>query len=74
MASVAFTREAIQICTEAQLFAISEMSTNSSFILIDVHAAGPFDLPSGYLTFRADYKDATGSIYGGVSPEGDIST
>jgi hypothetical protein len=34
---------------------------------------GTFDLPRGYITVRLFYKDGT-SIYGGISPEGQVST
>jgi hypothetical protein len=64
------SKEAIEICTEDQLEAICRLMADKH--TITVHKAG-FDLPDGYLTFILKYESGS-TIYGGISPEGDVST
>ena len=75
MSAVAFTSGAIKICTAPQLQAIKRIAVKPAIELVDVHVGG-FDLPEGYLTFRIDYpnRGIYSTIYGGISPEGDVST
>lgn len=35
---------------------------------------GMFDLPEGYLSFRQDYASGNGTVYGGIGPDGSVST
>lgn len=69
---VLLTKEACEICTEEQLRALFVMANSGTRKHIHVMRGG-FDLPDGYLAFRADYRDS-GSIYGGIAPNGDVST
>lgn len=72
MTDVVFTAEACKACTWAQLNAISYMADSEYKSKIQVTKGG-FDLPTGYLAFRTDYLDGS-SIYGGIAPNGDVST
>lgn len=46
---------------------------NKTLEKIHVHTGG-FDLPQGFLTFVQQFAAPAGNIYGGISPNGDIST
>lgn len=70
--TVLFAATAIEHCTVEQFEALKHMADSSVRKGIHVMKGG-FDLPDGYLTFRYDYKDG-GSIYGGIAPNGDVST
>ena len=73
--TVEITPEALKTVTDEQLTAIARLIGADSVAHIVV-AAGGFDLPSGYLSFRYDFKDPGNgsSIYGGIGPDGAVST
>jgi hypothetical protein len=76
MASIHFTREALKALTLRQHQTLLRLAENESYALVDVYASNPFDLPAGYLAVRMDYteKVGSGSVYGGISKDGDLST
>jgi len=41
--------------------------------LTKIHVTTAFDLPSGYIAFNQFFGDGR-NIYGGISPEGEVST
>jgi hypothetical protein len=63
------TPQACAIATEPQMLKLASLLEKAD--KIGVSAAG-LDLPTGYLFVRIDYP--AGPIYGGISPEGDLST
>jgi len=65
------TKSACEICTTKQLRELAHMHGDRP-ILIFVQKAG-FELPNGYLSFRLKY-DPNNSIYGGIAPDGSVST
>ena len=66
-------KEALEILTGEQAKSIARMCTDKTQAL--TIQKGGFDLPDGYVTFLRVYDPRFGgSIYGGISPEGDVST
>ena len=63
--------EAAEMITEPQIRAAAKL-TGGGKNLVEVFA-GTFDLPQGYVTFWQNYESG-GRIYGGISPEGEVST
>lgn len=73
---ITFTWEAMATMTAGQLDYFKSVTARilggaTRITKINVTKAG-FDLPDGYLTVNIVY--ATGGIYGGLSPQGDLST
>jgi len=66
-----FTKEALGLMTESQRDTIRNMCDGDAIDNIDASVA--FDLPTGYLALWLRYKTGN-NIYGGLSPEGDLST
>ena len=64
------TKNALDSATPDQLEAIWHIMLKFPKLTVGV---GGFDLPSGYLTFIEEYSDGT-MVYGGISPEGQVST
>lgn len=76
MKTAEFSPEAVAAATTDQAAAILRILRNANVTNINVVKAG-FDLPEGYLGFRYDYDSGfapAGSIYGGIAPNGDVST
>lgn len=67
---IRFTLVAFDACTIGQKAAIRRLAENAEV----VEVMQDFSLPAGYLAFRQKYNSETKSIYGGISPEGDVST
>lgn len=72
MTTILFSQTALDMVTPEQLESIRYMArpeTNT----VHIHCtAGALGLPSDYITFRREFKD--NSIYGGIAPNGDVST
>ena len=66
------TKEAMTVMTIAQRDALVRLA-NDAVDHIGVQKGG-FDLPEGYLAFRQKYADHSSPIYGGIAPNGDVST
>lgn len=65
------TSQALEIMTIPQRDALIRLA-NERVQNVSVQRGG-FDLPEMYLAFRQDYKEGT-PIFGGISPNGDVST
>lgn len=65
------TREAMAAMTVEQRDALVRIA-NDRVKSVGVQKGG-LDLPDGYLAFRQDYPTGT-PIYGGIAPNGDVST
>jgi hypothetical protein len=72
MPNVRFTELALESLTREQKEALVVLVRGLKVRGIDVQAGG-FDLPDGYVAFRVDYVDGQ-PMYGGISPEGEVST
>jgi hypothetical protein len=73
MAAIVITRQAIDIITREQCDALVRLSESDKLDKVVVSTGSTLDLPDGYLAFRQDWK--TGQpIYGGIAPNGDVST
>jgi hypothetical protein len=75
MPNVRFTTQALESTTLAQrdaLVRLCRQNETDTIRGIDVQLGG-FDLPDGYLAFRCDYINGQ-PMYGGISPEGEVST
>jgi hypothetical protein len=73
MSPIVITREAIDIITRDQCEALVRLSESDKLEKLVVTTGSTLDLPDGYLSFRQDWK--TGQpIYGGIAPNGDVST
>lgn len=68
-----FTRQALEAVTAEQTFAIAHIMESPRCKVVDVQLGG-FELPEGYLGIRIDYEGGTTPIYGGVAPDGSVST
>ena len=72
---IRFTREALKVVTPKQIEALNFLCREVSGTLCIQVSVGGFDLPDGYLSLRRIYRDPMlDTIYGGISPEGDVST
>lgn len=69
--SLTLTPEAMEAMTFAQKFALLRLH-NQRVADIRVQKGG-FDLPNGYLAFGQRYLEGA-IIYGGIAPNGDVST
>jgi len=72
MPNIRFTVQALECLTTKQAEALARLARGVEVRGIDVQFGG-FDLPNGYVGFRVDYVDGQ-PMYGGVSPEGEVST
>lgn len=72
MKTANFTVEALDAATDEQIDAVARLLRGDSSAAMDVHEGG-FGLPNGYLAFRLDYEGG-GSMYGGIDPDGSVST
>jgi hypothetical protein len=74
MITINFTHEALAAMTPDQHKALIWISKNESNrkdrIIVQ---KGGFDLPEGYLAFATHFHEEN-SIYGGIAPNGDVST
>lgn len=72
MADVTFTENAINAATHEQIEAIKGLISNEH----DVHVtkSAPWDLPEGYLAFRSTHLRSNSVVYGGIAPDGQVST
>lgn len=68
---IVFTTESLKTMTDQQRDAICYLAGPHS-TLVDVKQ-GTSDLPAGYLTFWVTYNNGN-KVYGGISPEGSVST
>lgn len=68
---IEITREALEIMTPEQKAAILYLTRDEA--RVEVTKLSPFDLPEGWLTFVQRYA-AGGSVYGGIAPDGAVST
>lgn len=60
--------------TDAQAAAIIRLARSEGCTNV-LLGPGGFDLPAGYITFRQTYRYGDGgSIYGGIAPDGAVST
>ena len=64
------TKNALDNATPDQLEAIWHLLLRFPEIVV---RKASFDLPDGYLTFIKTYSNGT-KVYGGISPEGQVST
>lgn len=69
--ALTITKDALDAMTAAQKEAVLRLY-NDRVKEVAV-SKGLFDLPDGYLTFAQHYE-GSGSIYGGIAPNGDVST
>ena len=72
MSKIAFTKEAFNAMSLGQLDACKRLVDNDAVEQITVQNGG-LGLPEGYLAFIQVYT-SEGTIYGGISPQGDVST
>lgn len=68
-----FTYEALHTMTRQQCVELDRIGYVNDNVIFVVVQRGGFDLPADYLTVRIEYRDGS-SIYGGISPEGVLST
>jgi hypothetical protein len=68
---IEMTRDALEIMTPEQQQSILRLSDEQHLVVV---GRGMFDLPQGYLSFRSEYLPAGSSIYGGIAPDGQVST
>jgi hypothetical protein len=69
LAGIEFQAEDVPI-TSDQLKSLKDLAKRWSRVLV---GHGTFDLPEGYITVQLYYASGL-RIYGGISPEGDVST
>jgi hypothetical protein len=69
VADVEFTTRALERVTPEQIEAIKRLTYGNHKVELGV----TFDLPEGYLFFVQSHLNGR-QIYGGISPEGDVST
>lgn len=70
---IRFTQPALEAATRLQNVALAELAKAETVTNVDV-VKGALDLPEGYLAFRVDYNGNSSSMYGGVAPDGAVST
>ena len=70
MLKVHFTKEALGLMTREQRDKIRDLA--ETWFSIEVSVA--FDLPTGYLAVWLRDTTASNNIYGGIDPEGNMST
>lgn len=75
MKTANLTHEALSTVTPEQIRALIRLLNTEHTAQMTVTKGG-FDLPDGYLAFRLDYADPGNgtSIFGGIDPEGSVST
>lgn len=67
------TKEAFAIMTEPQAKAVARLMEPNALDRLVVQA-GFMELPDGYLGFVQFFDDDSQPIYGGIAPNGDVST
>jgi hypothetical protein len=70
---VKMTQEAFNTMTTAQKKSIDVLLNNPKLENVVVQKGG-FDLPNNYLCFTMHWTDHGQPIYGGISPQGQVST
>lgn len=74
MVEITFNERSLAQMTAEQHKAIMQMNERFGKTLLRLRImVGGFDLPQGYLTFIQEFEEKR-MIYGGISPEGSIST
>jgi hypothetical protein len=63
---------ALKNMSSEQLSAIKGLVCNKHKVHITL--SNPFDLPEGYLAFRSEHVPSGQAIYGGIAPDGSVST
>jgi hypothetical protein len=70
---IEFSKAALERSTIAQINAVCRMADHTTGTTrVDV-ITGTSDLPGGYVTFTRHYRDGA-KIYGGIAPDGSVST
>jgi len=69
---VVISKEAWDTMTPDQVIAIGRLLENEH--RVHVTKASPFDLPERWLSFRTDHIPSKAAIYGGIAPDGQVST
>lgn len=72
MFQIQLTREAFGAMTQEQKNAILHLA-GGEVDYIEVTKQNPFGLPKDYLAFQLRYTSGN-SMYGGIAPNGDVST
>ena len=70
MADVEFTIQGIERVTQPQIEAIRRFTENRHKVEVGI----AFDLPEGYVCFVSTHYPSGNQVYGGISPEGEVST
>lgn len=70
--TISITQEALNTATDEQVAAIARVARPDSVVEVTVQRAG-LGLPEDYLAFNYKYSDGY-TIYGGIDPEGRVST
>jgi len=74
MVEITFNERSLAQMTPEQHKALMSMCERFSKTLLRLKVmTGGFDLPQGYLTFVQEFAEKH-TIYGGISPEGRVST
>lgn len=71
--TVTFAPNTLQLATPEQIDAVTYMASSEARKSVAVFP-NSFDLPDGYLTFWYEYQDGSQKIYGGIAPDGSVST
>ncbi len=73
--TITISPEARATMTDEQWEAIKRMLNHPSVESLRIMKGG-FDLPDGYITFQQIYPSSLGatSTYGGIAPDGSVST
>ena len=66
------SKEAVDAMTHEQHQAIRGLLENEHNLIVT--KAAPFDLPEGYLAFSSTHVPSSSVIYGGIAPDGRVST
>jgi hypothetical protein len=70
---ISFSKEALEIVTDAQRKKLIDLDdSDSRDYLHPIEVIRAFDLPEGYVSVSIPYN--TGIIYGGIAPDGVMST
>ena len=69
---VTITKSALEIVTHEQIQAMKGLVANNHNI--GIFKASIFDLPEGYLTFSSHHVPSGSMVYGGIAPDGRVST
>lgn len=72
MRTATFTLEALETATPEQMMAVNRLLIPETVRNVDVQRGG-FDLPDGYLAVAVEYVSGS-CLYGGIDPDGSVST